>query len=62
VLHKYSRNPDPRPVWRESVCADDNTHVEIAKEGYMRSAEGLLMPTRKNQPPPDLRYFGRAAK
>jgi len=62
VLKKYSRKPDPRPVWRESVCADDNNHVEIAKEGYMRSAEGLLMPTRKNQPPPDLKYFNRTAK
>jgi hypothetical protein len=62
VLHKYSRSRDPRPVWRESVCADDNNHVEIAKEGYMRSADGLLMPTRKNQPPPDLRYFNRTAK
>jgi hypothetical protein len=62
VLKKYSRSRDPRPVWRESVCADDNNHVEIAKEGYMRSAEGLLMPTRRNQPPPDLKYFNRPAK
>jgi hypothetical protein len=62
VLKKYSRKPDPRPVWRESVCAEDNNHVEIAKEGYMRSAEGLLMPTRRNQPPPDLKYFNRPAK
>ena len=24
---------------------------------YFLSAEGLLMPVRKDQPPPDLRYF-----
>jgi hypothetical protein len=62
VLKKYGRSADPHPVWRESICADDNNHVEIAKEGYMRSAEGLLMPTRKNQPPPDLKYFNRVPK
>ena len=33
---------------------------DIAKEGYFLSAEGLLMPTRKDQPPPDLRYFNPA--
>ena len=57
VTKKYLRSPDPRPLWRESDCAEANNHVEIAKEGYMLSADGLLMPTRKNQPPPDLRYF-----
>ena len=31
--------------------------VAIGTEHYFRSADGLLMPTKKNQPPPDLRYF-----
>jgi len=31
--------------------------VQIGKENYMRSADGYLMPTKKDQPPPDLRYF-----
>jgi hypothetical protein len=26
-------------------------------EDYFLSADGLLMPTKKDQPPPDLRYF-----
>jgi hypothetical protein len=26
------------------------------------SAEGHLMPTKKNQPPPDLRYFNQPGK
>jgi hypothetical protein len=47
----------PHPVWHESVCAEDNPHVEIAKQGYMLSADGYLMPTKKDQPPPDLRHF-----
>ena len=28
-------------------------------EHYFLSADGKLMPTRKDQPPPDLRYFTR---
>jgi hypothetical protein len=36
--------------------------VEIGKEGYFLSAEGLLMPTKKDQPPPDLRYFKETKK
>ena len=28
-----------------------------ASESYYKSADGRLMPTRKDQPPPDLRYF-----
>jgi hypothetical protein len=33
--------------------------VQIGKESYYLSADGLLMPTRKDQPPPDLKYFKR---
>jgi hypothetical protein len=57
VLKKYRRDPNPRPVWRESVCAEKNNRIEIAKEVYLISADGYLMPSRSNQPPPNLRYF-----
>ena len=43
--------------WREAICAENNPHVRIGDDVYMLSAEGYLMPTRKGQPPPDLRYF-----
>jgi hypothetical protein len=33
VKKNYRRVQNPRPVWRESVCAENNNHVEIAKEG-----------------------------
>jgi hypothetical protein len=36
--------------------------VMIGKETYFRSADGALMPTHKDQPPPDLRYFPNAQK
>ena len=62
VTKSYRREPDPRPYWREVNCAENNNHMEIGKENYMLSAEGLLMPTKKDQPPPDLRYFNQSRK
>jgi hypothetical protein len=43
--------------WYENNCTESNNHVVIGKENYFLSADGYLMPARKNQPPPDLRYF-----
>ena len=62
MTKKYRRTQVERPVWRETVCAEHNEHVEIARQGYMLSADGYLMPTRKDQPPPDLRYFKPTGK
>jgi hypothetical protein len=39
---------------------EDNHHVVIGKESYFLSADGYLMPTRKGQPAPDLKYFNAA--
>jgi len=44
----------------EHVCAEDNHHFEIGKENYFLSVDGYLMPTRKDQPPPDMRYFDQS--
>jgi hypothetical protein len=57
VVKTLKREPDARPYWREVNCAENNNHVEIAGEAYMISAEGFLMPTKRGQAPPDLRYF-----
>jgi hypothetical protein len=57
VTKGYVRNPDPRPDWGEFICAEGNSHLAIGKENYYLSADGLLMPTRKGQAPPDTRYF-----
>jgi hypothetical protein len=56
------REPHRQPYWREVTCAENNNHVEIGKQNYMLSPDGHLMPTRKDQPPPDLRYFNRSGK
>jgi hypothetical protein len=62
VTKSYQRDPDRQPYWREVTCAENNNHVEIGKQNYMLSPDGRLMPTRKDQPPPDLRYFNRSRK
>jgi hypothetical protein len=36
--------------------------IMIGKETYYRSADGTVMPTNKDQPPPDLRYFPKSSK
>jgi hypothetical protein len=51
-----------KPVWIENICSVGNQHVQIGKEGYFLSADGLLMPSKKGQPAPDLRYFKDARK
>jgi hypothetical protein len=57
VIKSYRREPAARPYWREVSCSENNNHLEIGREPYMLSADGFLMPTKKDQPPPDLRYF-----
>jgi len=49
-------------VWTENNCTEGNNHVVIGKENYFRSGDGYLMPARKDQPPPDLRYFKQVQK
>jgi hypothetical protein len=44
-------------MWTENNCTEGNNHVVIGNENYYLSGEGHLMPARKDQPPPDLRYF-----
>jgi hypothetical protein len=59
---RANRDPDPRPAWKYDVCAEHNTHVRIGEENYYLSADGKLMPARKDQPPPDLSYFKQAVR
>ena len=51
-----------KPNWVENECTVGNQHVMIGKEGYYLSADGYLMPVKKGQAPPDLRYFGQSRK
>jgi hypothetical protein len=62
VDKKYLRNPNPRPKWPEYYCGESNQQLVIGQEHYFLSADGRLMPTRKDQPPPDLGYFKSTQK
>jgi hypothetical protein len=62
VDKRYVRNADPLSEWFESVCAEYNAQVFVGKENYFLSADGFLMPARKNQEPPDTRYFKQTTK
>ena len=62
VDKRYVTGDDPRPRWPEHICAENNGQIVIGKENYFFSADGLLMPVRKGQEPPDLKYFNRPRK
>ena len=63
VIKDYRRTPTNQPIWwYETVCSENNVHVSIGNEIYFLSGDGFLMPAKKDQPPPDLRYFNRPKK
>jgi len=49
-------------MWFESSCNENNNHVFVGTQNYFVSADGYLMPARRDQAPPDLRYFKQTAK
>jgi len=58
VKKTFRRVVSDKPIWfAHSVCGEGNNHIGIGDEVYFRSAERMLMPAKKDQPPPDLRYF-----
>ncbi|HEY7298524.1 MAG TPA: hypothetical protein VH684_11360 [Xanthobacteraceae bacterium] len=55
ATRSYKR--DRKAPYIEFDCRENNEHVVLGRETYLISADGFLMPTRKDQPPPDTRYF-----
>jgi hypothetical protein len=56
VTKNYQRGTKPI-IWFQNNCEEDNQHVRIGTEDYFIGADGLLMPGKKNQAPPDLKHF-----
>jgi len=50
---------EKHPVWFDYDCNENNNNVTIGNESYFLGADGNLMPAKKDQPPPDLRYFNQ---
>jgi hypothetical protein len=57
VDKRYVLDSNPRHDWKEAYCTENPSMIAIGKQSYFISGDGLLMPTRKDEPPPDLRYF-----
>ncbi|HEY7301658.1 MAG TPA: hypothetical protein VH684_27530 [Xanthobacteraceae bacterium] len=58
TLHKKAvRTKAARPVWYSEVCEENNSVLRVGNQAYYLSADGLLMPSKKDQPPPNLKYF-----
>jgi hypothetical protein len=62
VTKRYVREHIEPPDWFEEVCSEGNNHVEIAGQNYFLSGDGRLMPAKKDQSPPDLKYFNQPKK
>jgi len=57
VDKRYRR--ERKVEWFEDNCNENNHHVVIGKENYYLHSDGFLMPARKDQAPPELRYFNK---
>jgi hypothetical protein len=57
VFKIFERSAAKYPEWREENCPAITRLIKIGNETYFKGADDTLMPTRKDQPPPDLRYF-----
>jgi hypothetical protein len=60
VTKNYRR--EQNVTWEENNCVEGNAYITVNKQVYVVSGDGLLMPSKKNQPGPDLRYFKQAGK
>jgi hypothetical protein len=70
IDHAYTRpwtvtrdyNREAEPLWVETNCGGENHYVSLEKETYFVTLDGYLMPTKKNQPLPDLKAFEPSSK
>jgi hypothetical protein len=62
VAKKYRREKVEFPIWPEDMCVEGSGLVFIGNDMYFQSGDGLLMPAKKGQQPPDLRYFNQTKK
>jgi hypothetical protein len=60
VLKTYRR--EAQIWWFEDNCIEGQAHVTIGNQVYFRSSDGTIMPMKKDQPPPDLKYFKQVPK
>jgi hypothetical protein len=59
---QYMRVAEKVVQFPETWCQEGNHNILIGNENYLLRSDGLLMPSKKNQTPPDLRYFTQSQK
>lgn len=59
VMRTYKR--EKQPSYPDFYCSQNNAEVQLGGETYYIGQDKLLMPTRKNQPLPDLSAFRGSA-
>ena len=57
VMKTFKRQTDV--WWTEDNCPEGQAWVTIGDEVYYLSGDGTIMPSKKGQQPPDLKYFKR---
>jgi len=57
VLKTFRRNAEQYPEWADQNCPSTTRLLKIGNETYFKGANDELLPTRKYQPPPDLKFF-----
>jgi hypothetical protein len=70
IDHAYTRpwtvtrdyNREAHLPYVETNCSGENHYVIVNKETYFISVDGYLMPTKKNQPAPDLKNFSSSSR
>ncbi len=60
VTKNYRR--ETKPIWYFNECSENNRHVWVGKDTYFVSEDGYLMPTKKGQAAPDLKYFNQTRR
>ena len=63
VMKNYRRVQNGQKMWwGENNCMEGQTWVTIGNEVYYLSGDGTIMPIKRGQHPPDLKYFDQAKK
>ena len=60
VIKNYRR--EPVVTWEENNCVEGNAYITINGQVYFVGGDGLLMPSKRGQAPPDLKYFRSTRK
>ena len=60
VERQYRREHDP--IWEEYNCMEDNRWVVLGGYVYLLDEDGYLMPSAKDEPPPDPKLFEKYFK